>query len=330
MRRSLPLSRHHVAAHVGVLLVLALGVQPVDARPQDPVPASAVVQNEIDVDQFVTRFLATAEEYEKTFRNLVAEETKVIEAYQGSGSVKKRRHIVSDLVVYRSSRDASDETVEYRDVRAVDGKAAERRGERALKLLTKAASADSLKKELEAIERETRRHEFNFHLQGFTIGQGPLGLKEFRGLFRFQWVGREQIAGHDVVVLDYEQTAPMPRLTARLPKEFGKASALGRGRIWLDAETGQLWRDVWEVTVRHPATPDPLVMIHRESTYRPSDLGVLVPERIVFDYLSHFSHPKKGRPSFALTERTTFTYGSFKRFEVTTSEALKRPEAHDR
>lgn len=330
MRRALPLSCRNVAARVGVLLALALQVQPVDARPQAPVPASAVVQNEIDVDQLVTRFLATAEEYEKTFRNLVAEETKIIEVYQGSGRVEKRRHIVSDLLVYRSSRDESDATVEYRDVRSVDGKAAERRGERALKLLMNAARADSLKKELEAINRETRRHEFDFHLEGFTIVQGGGWLKRSRGAFRVQWVGREQVAGHDVVVLDYEQTAPIPgALSLRLPKEFGKPSALSRGRIWLDAETGQLWRDVWELAVRHPATPDPLVMSHRESTYKPSDLGILVPERIVFDWLVHFSHPKNGRPSFALSERTTFTYGSFKRFEVTTSEKVKLPEAHD-
>jgi hypothetical protein len=168
-------------------------------------------------------------------------------------------------------------------------------------------------------------------LKGFTINQGA-GLKRSRGAFRVQWVGREQVAGHDVVVLDNEQTAPIPgsEPTLPLPKELRNAKILSRGRLWLDAQTGQLWRDVWELVVRHPATPDPLVMIHRESTYKPSDFGILVPERIVFDWLLHFSHPKNGRPSFALSERTTFTYGSFKRFEVTTSEKVKVPEAHDR
>ena len=330
MRYALPLSCRNVAARVGVLLALALHLQPVDARPQAAVPASAVVQNGIDVDQFVTRLLATSEEYKKTFRNLVAEETKIIEVYQASGKVEKRRQIVSDLLVYHSSRDGSDATVEYRDVRSVNGKAVERRGERALKLLMNASKADSLKKELDAITRETRRYEFNTHLVGFTIAQGGEALRQSRGAFRVQWAGREQIAGHDVVVLDYEQTAPDPDLSVRLPKEFGKPSARSRGRFWLDAETGQLWRDVWEMIVRHPATPDPLVIAHRESTYKPSDFGILVPERIVFDWLRRFSHPKNGRPSLALSERTTFTYGSFKRFEVTTSEKVKLPEAHDR
>jgi hypothetical protein len=324
MRCALPLSCRRVAARVGVLLALALPLQPVDARPQATVAASAVVQDGVDVDQLVTRFLATAEEYEKTFRNLVAEETKIIEVYQASGKVEKRRHIVSDLLVYHASRDGSDATVEYRDVRSVDGKAVERRGERALRLLMSAPKTDSLKKELEAINRETRRYEFNFHLKGFTISQGG-GLKRSRGAFRVQWVGREQVAGHDVVVLDYWQTAPIPGSASSLPvpKEFGKPSFLSRGRIWLDAQTGQLWRDVWELVVRHPATPDPLAMTHRESTYKPSDFGILVPERVVFDWLLRFSHPKDGRPSFALSERTTFTYGSFKRFEVTTSEKVK-------
>ena len=43
---------------------------------------------------------------------------------------------MSDLIVYRSARDSNDVAIEYRDVRSVDGKAVERRGERALQVLT--------------------------------------------------------------------------------------------------------------------------------------------------------------------------------------------------
>ena len=68
-------------------------------------------------------------------------------------------------------------------------------------------------------------------------------------------------------------------------------------------------------------------MIHGERAYAPSRFGILVPERIVFDWLTHFSHPKNGPPSFALSERTTFTYGSFRRFDVSTEEEIKAPEA---
>lgn len=323
-------SCRRVAAGAGALLLLALFLQPVDARPQAAVAASGVVQNGVDLDQLVTRSQASVEEYRKTFRNLVAEETKIIEVYKASGDVEKRRQIVSDLLVYYSSRDGKEATTEYRDVRSVDGKAVEKRGERALELLTNASKASSLEKELEAIDRETRRYEFTRHLRGGAINQ--VGVPKQREAFHVEWMGRQQIAGHDVVVLAYRQTAPIPgsESTLPLPKELRKAKILNRGRLWLDPQTGQLWRKVWELVVPHPATPDPLVMIRSESTYGPSRFGILVPERIVFDWLLRFSHPKNGRPSFALSERTTFTYGSFKRFEVTTDEKLQTPEAHDR
>ena len=42
------------------------------------------------------------------------------------------------------------------------------------------------------------------------------------------------------------------------------------------------------------------------------------------------SHSKNGRRSFALSERTTFSYGSFKRFDVNTDEKIKAPEARGR
>jgi hypothetical protein len=281
--------------------------------------------DERDFDQLVNRFLANAEEYEKTFRNLVAEETKVLEVYRASGQVQKRRQIVSDLVVYHSSRDGRDATTEYRDVRSVDGRPIERRSERALQLLTSAAKAESIEKELESIDRETSRHEFNRHLRGTTVRQGGV-LRQWRDAFRVERAGREQIAGRDVVVLDYRQTRPIPGFALPVPREFGNPPPIHRGRIWLDAQTGQLWRHVWELAWPHPASSVPLVMLRQESAYGPSRFGILVPERIVWDWLTHFDHPRNGRPSFALSERATFTYGSFRRFEVVTDEQLKDTE----
>ena len=82
---------------------------------------------------------------------------------------------------------------EYRDVRLVNGKAVDNRGERALTLLTKAARADSLDKELEAIDRETGRYEFRRHLRGFTISQAAVPKPS--DMFHVEVAGRDQIAG---------------------------------------------------------------------------------------------------------------------------------------
>jgi len=314
-----------------LLVLLALGPQPVGARPQTTTRAAA--PSAADLNRMLARFFETADEYEKAFRNLTAEETKKIEVFKKSGAIDKQRQIVSDLIVYRSARDASGVTIEYRDVQSVDGKAVERRGPRALQLLTKAATADNVHKELTAIAKETRRYEFNSHVMGLTIHQGNvMAMGGRRDSFAIEWVGRDQIAGRDVVIIDYRQTGTVGKdgWQLSLPREFGEPEHVHRGRLWLDAETFQLRRQVWELLTPHPAAPDPILMLRQEAVYAPSRFGILVPERIVLDFLFHFSHPKNGPPSMALSERLTFTYGAFRRFDVATEEQIGVPATGDR
>ena len=72
----------------------------------------------------------------------------------------------------------------------------------------------------------------------------------------------------------------------------------------------------------HPAVTEPLMVLRLERFYGPSRFGILLPQRIVFEWFMRFSYPKNGRPSFLLSERTTFTYDAFKRFNVATEEKL--------
>lgn len=46
----------------------------------------------------LTRFFETAAQYAQTFRNLAVEETRVIEEFDESGRIRKRREIVADVV----------------------------------------------------------------------------------------------------------------------------------------------------------------------------------------------------------------------------------------
>ncbi len=305
------------------MLILVFLLRPADARSQAPAPAGAPEQR-IDLHELATRSLTAVEEYKKAFRNLTAEETKVIEVFRPAGDIEKRREIVSDLLVYQSHspRDGKAVTTEYRDVRQVNGKAVDKRGERALTLLTKAARAGSLDKELEAIDRETWRYEFRRHLRGSTISQAAVPKPS--DMFHVEVAGREQIAGRDVIVVVYRQTkvGPAGRSNLRVPKELQDVPQLPRGRLWLDAETYQLRRSIWELVVA--ATPEPYVLTHAESEYGPSRFGILVPERIVFEWRQPFARLKNGQPAFGMSERTTFTYGAFKRFDVATEETLKK------
>src|SRR5262245_32402072 len=170
--------------------------------------APATVPSAAEIDQIVTRVLESSAAYSKTFRNLTAEETKDLEQFDKSGRANKRRRIVADLIVYQAARGA--DPVEYRDVREVDGMPVKQRSERALTILQRAMSAASLERELRVIGRESQRYDFNYHVGGLTINQGSLGWSTFRAEYRVDWVGREQLDGHDVVVLDYRLNGPMP------------------------------------------------------------------------------------------------------------------------
>lgn len=44
----------------------------------------------------------------------------------------------------------------------------------------------------------------------------------------------------------------------------------------------------------------------------------------MFEWRQPFARLKNGQPAFGMSERTTFTYGAFKRFDVATEETLKK------
>ena len=303
------------------LTVLAVAALAVVSSAQGPVAPAAA-----DLELTVTRFFEMAAQYSRTFRNLTVEETRVIEEFDDSGRVRKRREIVADLVVYRPVRDADTGGTEYRDVRLVDGKAVTQRGKRALDLITRATTRASLEEELRLVNQESHRYEFNRHAGGFTINQTPRTESTLRGGFRFNLVGPAQLNGHDVVELEFRemvQRAEQPGID-RLYKGMGITSFFERGRVWLDATTHQLRRGRFEFAGVHTALGAPVELVGIESTYVESRFGILVPERTVVEFYEN--RKSKAKPVFALAARTTYTYGAFRQFGVTTDASLNPDE----
>ena len=287
-------------------------------------PAAQVAEGPT-LEDLVARLNTAGEHYARTIRSLTAEETKVIEVFDADGRIEKRREIVSDVLVYQSARGGA--ATEYRDVKTVDGVPRQRRGERALQLLTRAARADSLRKELEAIDRETSRYEFRLHLRGMIVGQ-PRMAPDWKQHYDVAVAGRETVDGHETVLVTYRQTVRPPGSPRglRIPGEFRDAPQLWRGWMWVDGETGRVWRYRRELTARHPAAAEPLVFIRADTHYTESRFGVMVPHRVVWDSLQRFSHEKGAQPALGLSDRVTFTYGEFRRFEVATSETIETPK----
>jgi hypothetical protein len=275
------------------------------------------------LEQILSRYYAAADQYRQAFKNLVVEETRVIEVHKADGTLDKRRQIISDLVVYNPSRGGGVQATEFRDVREVDGKAVAQRGERALQILTAASTADSLERELKIINDQTSKYEFRAHIRGYTINLAT-PFRDRRDFFHVELNGRDSIDGRQVLLVGYRQTAPLPGARRSKWPGFPEQPPLQQGRLWLDVETGQVRRTELEYTVTHPSSQDRVPYVRLEQTYGSSQFGILVPQHLVFTTFVH-GRARNGRPTLALRERSTFTYGSFKRFGITSEEVFAAP-----
>jgi hypothetical protein len=265
-------------------------------------------------------------EYKAKFKDLSAEEEQKVEEYDGEGKLKRQRRVVSDLIIYQSQLDTSL-TAEYRNVRMVDGVAVAKREERLMNLFNRLAKSDSVKKELDRINRESQRYNLAVSSHGLTLNEGLLLDESVRAAFQFTVIGREQLNGRTVIVLQYQQVAQSPGVTIKLslPSALKGAELLYRGRLWLDAETAQLWREEREWTLRLRSLASPLIFMRFEFKYVDSRFGILTPQQIV---VSTYSNGRTGAdklPELMLGGKVTFEYSSFRRFDVSGPDASIEP-----
>jgi hypothetical protein len=279
--------------------------------------------------ELINRAAARMREYRERFKDLTAEETQSVEEY-GDEGLKRRREIVSDLIIYQSQMDSSA-AVEYRNVREVDGKAVAGRDRRVEQLFGRLAKADSRKKELERIARESKRYDLNYSVYGMTLNQGwPLD-ERVSPSFRFTVAGRGRIDGHDVIEVGYEQVSPIAGQDVKLslPESLKGAELLYRGRLWLDRETARLRREEQEWALKHPSLATPLTYMRFEFSYGDSRFDILTPTRITASTYSRGRAGAGGAPELLLGGRVVFEYGKFSRFGVGTPDSrLDSPKAN--
>jgi hypothetical protein len=282
-----------------------------------------------ELEGLIRRASLSVSEYKDKFKDLTANEEQKIEEYDSEGKLMRQRRIVSDLIIYQSQLDTSL-TAEYRYVRAVDGVAVAKREEKLMNLFNRLAKADSVKKELDRISRESQRYDHRYSMYGWTLNQGELLDESVRSSFQFTDAGRERVNGRDVIVLQYQQVAQSPRVTTKfssLPSALKGAEPLYRGRLWLDAETAQIWREERELTLRLSSLNHPLILWRFEFEYVGSSFGILTPRRIVW---SSFDRGRTGAnklPELLLGGKVTFEYSSFSRFNVSSPDATLNPPA---
>ena len=89
-----------------------------------------------------------------------------------------------------------------------------------------------------------------------------------------------------------------------------------RGKIWIDALTFQVLREVREVTVRPKNLADPVVAFLTEFEYQPSELGTVVPKKIVVQDYALKIKGKDKQSAVNLKTKLTFEYTKFTKSDV--------------
>jgi hypothetical protein len=279
-----------------------------------------------DLSAFLDKADLATIQYQRTFRNLVAEELKTYDYFRPDGSIEDSRKIRSIFIIYESPKNRL--VAEFRNVVEFNGKNVARSDSSIAKFFQKLAESDSSGEEVQRLKKEGNRFDGKSESYGMTL-IGPFVLNRFyRQFFEFQIVGHEKLDGRDVVVVEYKQVKPT--LTIRtnateeelkqepkgisfdtdLPTGFRPTHPLLQGRMWLDAENGALWRNQFTVTIQPAIFSAPVVSSTFDFEYQASEFGVLLPKK--FTAVSYkFSGKSEKDLQKTKSALKTFEYSKF-------------------
>ncbi len=313
-------------------MVIAFAAFGVSAQTPSPTAPPMVSPTPAAVANLET-VLAAAEKqvalYQETFKDLLGVETKTFEKYDKNGELKDETIIESNFFVYQSSKDEKT-SAELRNVIKADGKLVPDSQARADRFLTELQKSKTVEKELEEIQDEGLRYDKTLKISGFTLFEAIALASNLRPVFDFKLLGSENYQGREVYLVSYQQTRKSPFITinekeskekglktdidANVPGEFKKADKFLRGKLWIDRETFQIWREERQLTVQ--AATAPIVAQETIFEYAPSEFGILVPKKITFIDNSVKKISKTDEFGAVKSARVVFDYTKFRKTNV--------------
>jgi hypothetical protein len=254
------------------------------------------ILTQTELEDFLGKAEKATAQYSETFKNLFAEETKTFEDYGKNGELKETRRVKSILIVYQSP---NNKTVgELRNVTEFNGKNVARQDKEIVEFFEKLAKSDSVREELNRIQKDGIRFDGRSTAWGMTLWQeSPLNL--LRPFFEYKIVGREKIENREALIVEYRQTKPTllvkfnptnedwkkepngRQYFAETPSAFRPANPRINGKIWLDAETAQIWRNEFKIMIQPERFGKFIVALDLSYEYQSSEFKVLVPKKFV-------------------------------------------------
>jgi hypothetical protein len=274
------------------------------------------------LEEILEKSASASVDYYMKFRDLIGEERRYIEEFS-KGELKLKKEIVCDMIIYQSHIDSS-RMVEYRNIKAIDGRPVSKAEDRVVKVFDRLAKSKSVDKELERIQKESQRFDEDIRFSGFTLNQAVVLAGNMRSSFKFERVGEERLNNAEVIVIKYLQIKKTLdfKIDISVPGQLKNADTFMQGRMWLDKSTFQLWKQETEFVINHPLLTRPQAFMKIESLYTDSQFNILTPKTIVLNLYTTFSK-NKGDINFELSKRLRLEYTQFNRFDVnSTSDGI--------
>jgi hypothetical protein len=292
------------------------------------------IPTQTELENFLVKAEKSTVQYSETFTNLVAEETKTFEDYGKNGELKETRRIKSIFIVYQSPNNKS--VGEFRNVTEFNGKNVARRDKEVTEFFSKLARSNSIREELNRIQKDGMRFDGRSSAWGMTLWQES-PFKNFRPFFEYEVIGRDRIENRDVVVINYRQTKPTLLIKfnptdedwkkepngrqyyTQMPTVFRPANPRIVGKIWLDAETAQIWRNEFKVMIQPVQLSKPLTALELSYEYQSSEFKVLVPKKFVIATYKISGSSDKDL-SITKDRMMRFEYSKFSEFKTETKD----------
>jgi hypothetical protein len=255
-------------------------------------------------------------EFIEKFSNVVSEETYLQDSsvpMQSSmvlgrpGSLARNRVLKSDFLLV--SVNSAREWVPFRDVFEIDGQPIRDREQRLARLFLK-PSPDALE-QAAAIQEESSR--YNLGNMRRTVNNPVLGMAivepESQQRFRYSLGKIDTKVGPDVWTIEYKEVTSPAFVRGRSDLDL-----FAHGRIWIEADSGRIMRT--EVLLEQPSLRARITTSFRFD----ERFGIAVPYEMQEEY--KFDSGTK--------VTAVATYARFRRFDVSTDEAVAAEQGEDK
>jgi len=259
-----------------------------------------------EVFRLVQRMSAYVENFQKQFGSMVSEERYQQSVRPGPMAIVRGRAIsdareetvlLSDFLLVQVP---GEDWMAFRDVFERDGKKVRDREERLAKLFLGGSGSRSAVEQAKSIMNESARYNIGNVSRNFNVPTLVLTLltPAHRSRLRFEQ-GKKEDAG---TVVEFKETSQPTYI-----RTTGGRDLPVYGRLWVDPADGSIRK-----TELHAV--DPSVEGHITVTFAPDEAaGMVVPVKMEERY-------RRGRDTTEV--RGVATYSKFRRFQVSTSEAL--------